>query len=138
IEKKWIGLENVRQLLGFRSIVDDASVTLFAAYIASYALLIGGVIASLVYFARKARGVRLAGWIAAVLGVGLVAHSIIVGAHAGWALCGVTILFGSFFFVLDADSDFAGIAVVGPILMIVGVIAARALKAPFLEQWEPT
>lgn len=137
IETRFLGLGNVWQLLGFRATEHGGGMHWLLAYAGSYLLVLGAIVGALVAYARKAAGVRLCGWIAIALGTVLLMESIVSAANVGWALFGITLVFGGLFFVIDPDAPFGGKGALPALLLATGVLGVRIFHASFAAHWEP-
>lgn len=139
IETRWVGLSNVRDLLGFQPVPDfdgsDVGAAM-AAWIAAWAIFSTGLLATLLSMNRKWNGVRGGGWLALAGGLLMTAASVATHSHPGWGLFGAAWALASIFMILDDDCPVFGAGIAGPLLVTAGAVAIRLLHEPFLERWQ--
>lgn len=139
IETRWVGLSNVRDLLGFQPVPtfdSGGSGAWMAAYVGAWALFAAGLLATLIALNRQWNGVRAGGAIALATGILAVATSIATQLHAGWALFGATWAMAAIFMLPDDDRPFLGRGVAGPLMVAAAMVAIRACHEPFMERWQ--
>ncbi len=141
IHTRFIGLQNLWQLVGFRPVAEAGAAAgtwaPLVAHVGSYALLIAGTILALIGLGRKWGGLRGGGVIGLVAGVALtvLAFPKIVGV--GSAFVGLSMLFVSFFFLTDDDASWWGCGALGPLLAAAALLLQHLSRRDFLASWEP-
>ncbi len=141
VETRFLGLNNIWRLVGFRPVEGVAASEVgvwFVLYFGSFAAMIAGVFLSFLGLGRKWRGNRLGGLVGILGGAGVFVAAIGGLLGVGSALLGVTLIFGFLFFLGDEDSDWSlSKGALGAVLLVAGLALVLALQKPFLERWEP-
>lgn len=140
IETRFLGLENVWRLVGFRPIADanpSGGIMWLLIFLGGYAAVFSGILAALSDLGRKTPGLRLGGCAGVAAAIVLFAAGLFTHVGASAILNGVMLLFGSFFLLTDEDGAFAGKAVRGPLLIVAGIAMVYLFRDAALARWEP-
>lgn len=140
IEPRFVGLDNVWHLIGFRpreGAEQSGGILWILTLLVAYAAMFAGVIYSMMSLGRKQDGVRLGGIIGLAGGLIMVGLAFTSGFGVGTALTGVTLMFASLFLTAEEDAETMGSAAIGPIIVVGSVATILMIQDATMARWEP-